>query len=163
MEAAANALPPCFTSQREVVVESSAPDGVQAVTGCWMPTCRAPEVMFDFYRGKINAISEASRAACRTDLSTLEPPPNLSEAQFNLWMRSALMQKRFFAMVEALIEDGPRFGELKRRLSLQIDGHGDARDWSATLQAVMRWLVHFFPERFRIRVYRFSEHLEQAR
>lgn len=160
--AAASALPPVLAFHSEEFSEANAPASSTSPAGWWLPTCRAPESLFDCYCGKIDAISEATRSACRIDLAALALPTDLSAAQFDLWMRSALMQKRFFATVETMIEDGPRFGELKRRLSRRLGDLGDARDRSETLQIVMRWLVHFFPDRFRIRVYRFSEHLERV-
>lgn len=162
VQAAATALPPDSAPAPPNLGEASTTTSARLATGWWLPTCRAPEVLFDFYCGRIQGISEASRVACQADLSALEPPRGLSAAQFDLWIRSALMQRRFFATVESLIEDSPRFGELKRRLSLRVGERCDVSDWSEVLQVVMRWLTHFFPERFRVRVYRFTEHLERV-
>jgi hypothetical protein len=128
----------------------------------WIPSCRSPDSLIRVYRGRSNEVSEATQAAATIDLLSLAVPPGLDDRQFLARLRIAIQMTKFYAQMDDMASDSPRFGELVRRFSLTLSSSTDRDTASHELQTAIRWLAFFFPDRFRIRVYRYSEHLEKV-
>jgi hypothetical protein len=127
----------------------------------WIPSCRAPASLLRTYRGGSRSVTRASHAAATADLIALGIPPGLEDQDFLQRLRLALQMTPFYQRMAELSADSPRFGQLKRRFAAEFSSSRDPSVVSDELQTSIRWLVHFFPDQYRIRVYRFTEHLER--
>ncbi len=134
--------------------------GESAAVCFWLPRCRSPENLFNCYKERRELVTDAAWVAAQGDLAVLRLPQGLSKAQFFWAVRAGLMQAFFVSEIDSIIQDSPRFGELRRRFGLKIGAHLGDRDVTDALQTVMRWLVTYLPDRYRIAVYSFTEHLE---
>ena len=120
--------------------------------GLWVPQCPAPERLWEVYRGRgvDTMVSSAFRAA-EEDLAALAPPLGLTEDLFTAFMAGILRQMPLLTAVDKLAATGltdTRAHEvLSERLSGSNEGMNDCRQiW----RIVKLWLVHFFPESYRL-------------
>jgi hypothetical protein len=127
----------------------------------WCPATRFPEGVFDFYSKRYNRMTSASQLSAARDLSHLRIPSGLTDTQLRLCIRASLLQQPIVSAVNGMVADSPRFGELRQRVRRRMGDVGAERNYTELTQTIMRWLVYFFPEQYRIQVYRFSEHLER--
>ncbi len=128
----------------------------------WLPESRSPEGLVACYLGRRDQVSSAAFDLGRRDLAALRIAPALEAAAVTLHVRAALIQQPMMATVEEISRDTPRFGELKSRLRTRFPEQFARRDPVEITQTVLRWVTHFFPSRYRIRVYRFTECLERV-
>ena len=118
----------------------------------WTPHLRFPEDLFRLYRGHIDDLTSAAREAASIDLLALDPPIGLNEGQFRTWTRSRLTMHPEMEAIHQLSESSRRFGEM--RDLLRSRGSEDPnRDW----QTWMRWIDHFIPDRYTMKVANYSE------
>lgn len=127
----------------------------------WIPSCRAPASLLRAYRGGFHSVTRASYATGTADLFALGIPPGLEDQDFLERLRLALRMTLFYQRMSEFSADSPRFGELKRRFAAALSSSEDPLVVSDELQTSVRWLVHFFPDQYRIRVYHYTEHLER--
>jgi len=123
----------------------------------WVPTSRDPAAVRSVYFGDTTNLSPTIASLAAQDLVELRLPPQVQAAAFETYIRCALLQSVFLNEINSLIEDQPRFGELKGRLSRNWLLQGSTRDPTDALQCIMRWLVHYLPDRYEIKVYNYSE------
>jgi hypothetical protein len=122
----------------------------------WLPTCRTPEALFDAYSGRLEDLTHATRGAALADLQQIEPPIGLNRYQFEAFVAGTVLSSPAIAKLAAFARTPRRFGEM-RNLLRGLDLHGSApADW----QTVMRWLLHFAPDRFSMHTAQYSEIFE---
>jgi len=106
-------------------------------------------------------MSRLSGAAADTDLQALEVPAGLDEGAFDAVVRSRMIQSPVVERVDELLAESQRFGAVRDVLAdtLNLDREEADHAW----QTLMRWLLHFMPERYDRRVPSYSEVLTRRR
>lgn len=119
----------------------------------WRPRLRFPEDLFKYYAGdKHKDLSTSAKELAAVELTVLNPPPNLSEKQFQRWIAVEILQSAEFQEIERFVSPSRRFGEMKRFLA-DRGAEEPGRDW----QTWMRWIMHFLPQRLLFHTANYSE------
>jgi hypothetical protein len=119
----------------------------------WLPSCRVPTALFDAYEGRLDELTIATRATALADLRQLAIPRGLSQAAFNAFVAGTMLSSPIIARLAQFATTPRRFGEMRELLREVAPASSATSDW----QTVMRWLLHFSPDRFSMRVANFSE------
>jgi hypothetical protein len=119
----------------------------------WLPTLRNPHYLYAVYQGNVTLLSSATIETGLADLQMLEIPEGLLETQFNRYVASQLLLNPLVNAVDRFVTIPRRFGEVKTFLResapvLVVDTENSSRVW----QTLMRWLLHFCPDRYLLRV-----------
>jgi hypothetical protein len=119
----------------------------------WLPSCRAPEMLFQVYGGTRPDMSGGAYIAALEDLACLDLPVGLPEAIFSAYVSTALLASPMVSQVAQFAATARRFGEMRAFLK-QISGTSNStNDW----QTLMRWLLYFQPDRFEMHTANYSE------
>jgi hypothetical protein len=119
----------------------------------WIPLCPSPDRLFKVYTGELdeaNMVRSAFEFAQR-DLRTLGPPKGYQREQFQTFVADELQKleviRRVVSASSTGLSDAQAIGMIDDYIdpSLAID----ARDAWKTLKS---WMMHFFPEDFRIEI-----------
>mgnify|MGYP001385457657 CR=1 FL=1 len=123
----------------------------------WLPKLRHPENLFVGYSGKWDQLSSTSATAVYSDLAALEVPLGLSKLDFERYVGAMLLQKPIVRQVDDFVAITQRFGAVTNLL--QQLPCSDASDFSPNeaWQSLMRWLLYFLPNRYRVFKPRHSE------
>ena len=132
-------------------------------TGWWIPSLRNPQTLFQVYCGNTDALTTTALSAARSDLFYLSPPPGLEENAFRATIAAMLLQTPVMRELDPFLHEARRFGAVTERLKLVCRELGPYDDWSYRWQTLMRWLLHFLPERYERRVPRHSELFRRLR
>lgn len=127
----------------------------------WVPRSRSPEGAVLYCVGKSDLLTDAAREDAASDVRHLNIPSCRDENACRACVRAAVMQQPFVAVVDRLIWDRPRFGLFKRRVREAFPAACVGRSDEEIAQNIMRWLAWFWPDQYRVRVYRYSEYLEK--
>lgn len=119
----------------------------------WLPACRAPNALYDAYTGHLDDLTLATRVAALQDLQLLGPPRGLTRAQFDAFVAGTILSSPVVARLADFAITPRRFGEMKDLLRVIAPATSATNDWQTT----MRWLLHFAPDRFTMRVTNYSE------
>lgn len=119
----------------------------------WLPTCRAPDSLYDVYAGRLDDLTLVTRAAAQQDLQQLAPPHGLTRAQFEAFIAGTILSSPVVARLAEFAVTPRRFGEMKDMLRVIAPVTSATNDW----QTIMRWLLHFAPDRFDMHVANYSE------
>lgn len=162
VQAAVDTLPPAPASAASLgTVADQLPTGIgTSETPRWVPLSRFPESLFSCYQGCQDRVSQSAMKAGQWDVLALRLPSGLNEAQFVSLIRAALLQQPVMRELREITGDGPRFGELKVRFSKRFAFELRCRDVTEATQTLMRWAIFFFPDRYQVRVFRYSECLQ---
>lgn len=125
----------------------------------WIPASRDPAAIRSVYFGDPTDLSPTITSVATQDLIDLRLPPQIPAVAFETHIRCALLQSVFLNEINSLIDDQPRFGELRGRLSRNWLLQGSTRDPTDALQCIMRWLTYYLPDRYEIKVFNYSEFL----
>jgi hypothetical protein len=115
----------------------------------WVPTLRHPEDLYRVYAKNSVEVTSATWEHGRRDLRHFDLPEGLDEATFKLEMRWQLLQKPVVQEVDTLVETSKRFGAVRDHLRTLPCADNDGFDPTAAWQAIMRWLLYFFDDRYR--------------
>lgn len=131
------------------------PDGPIALLDVttWIPRTRHPEDLYLAYRGDAELLTHAAAASAAADLAILNIPSGLSRAQFDLAVRTLLLQTPVAWAVDRFLATERRFGEVTQLLGEIAGTSQPGMDW----QALLRWFLHFAPDRY---CYRRPRHTE---
>ena len=131
-----------------------ASDTVPIEASSWLPTTRNPDDLYFEYVADTDNLSNDTRRDARMDLSFLQPPPGLSRDEFAAFTGSALLQAPLIREIDDFVQASQRFGAVRDKIQSVLGPQCDAtRAW----QTLMRWLLHFLPERYDRTVPRYSE------
>lgn len=122
----------------------------------WLPTLRYPELLYCSYLGKADRMSGAAEMSANADLSTLNPPPFLPEGAFNNVVGGLMLQMPIIRRVDKLLATPQRFGAVRDLLG-SLNAEEVTFDPNLAWQTLMRWLLHFIPNRYALAVPRHSE------
>lgn len=125
---------------------------------CWLPTLRTPEKLFVAYQGSSDELTSAAKRATMSDLKAFDVPAGLNETQFRSYIAVALLQMPLINRVDRFVQTPRRFGEVKSLIK-SLACYRDNSDFDAVTawQTLMRWLLHFLPDRYDLSVPRHSE------
>ncbi len=131
------------------------PAGSTPMTGWaqWLPTCRSPDSLYDAYSGNLDNLTLATQATALQDLQQLGPPCGLNQTQFEAFVSGMILSSPVIVKLAEFAVTSRRFGEMKDRLRAIAPTASVISDW----QTIMRWLLHFAPDRFTMSVANYSE------
>ena len=118
----------------------------------WVPQCPAPERLWEVYRGRgaDTMVSSAFKAA-KDDLAALSPPQGLDEGLFTAYVAGILRLMPLLAEIDKRAAAGLPDTKAQEFLSDHlIGGTGGVRNYSQRWHVIKRWLVHFFPDLYRL-------------
>ena len=124
----------------------------------WLPSLRDPAKLFPAYQQKWETLTSATREAAQLDLAVFTVPAGLDREQFEAFVSTLLLQMPMIQRVDNFLSKPRRFGAVKamlKRLLTETDTYG--RDPTEAWQTLMRWLLHFLPERYEYSVPHYSE------
>ena len=119
----------------------------------WMPLCPTPEKLFKVYSGALdegNMVSSAFDLAQR-DLRTLGPPKGYSEEDFLCYVADRLQGLEVIRKVVAASGAGLSDVQAAEMIADYIDA-SLAIDPDDAWKNLKLWMMHFFPEVYRIEV-----------
>ena len=123
----------------------------------WLPTLRNPEDLYLAYSGLTEKLSTASKIAALTDLRSLTIIPNLSQKVFQAYIGTLLLQKPIIQKVDTFVKTPQRFGAVRDLLASLPCANLPDFDAERAWQTLMRWLLHFLPNRYALSVPNYSE------
>ena len=132
---------------------TSSTPGATASWAQWLPTCRAPDSLYNAYAGRLDDLTLATRTAAQQDLQQLGPPHGLTRAQFEAFVAGTLLSSPVITRLAEFSVTPRRFGEMRDRLHGIVPVTSATNDW----QTIMRWLLYFAPDRFTMHVANYSE------
>lgn len=134
--------------------DSEPASGVTHAT--WIPVFRSPDRLFRLYSDTQWWLSAKPDEPALLDLATLAVPGGLEEAGFDEHVRSALLSCRWAQDLDFLLSEPQRFGAVTAVIGRYVQTT-DRADRQAAAQVVIRWLLHFVPDRFAMRTPNYSE------
>ena len=119
----------------------------------WVPQCPAPERLWEIYRGRgaDTMVSSAFKGA-HDDLAALSPPQGLTEDLFTAYVAGILRQMPLLTEIRQVGIDRVDGHKSARSFSpiVSVGGTSDTNDYRQMWRIVKQWLVHFFPELYRL-------------
>lgn len=122
----------------------------------WLPTLRHPEKLYAAYIGDLDKLGTGSRISAIQDLQILNIPPGLPQKSFKGYVGMVLLQMPIIHKVDQFVVTPQRFGAVRDLLSNQPCATHNF-DANHAWQTLMRWLLHFLPNRYRLDQPRHSE------
>ena len=121
----------------------------------WVPSSRYPENLYLAYAGKTNEVTTAAQETAKSDLDWLSVSSGLDQSTFKLVIRGALIQQPLINSIDSFVSTARRFGEVRDLIRAELNVGSD--EASEIWQALMRWLLYFFPSRYRLSTPNYSE------
>lgn len=123
----------------------------------WLPRTRFPDALFSSYSGDLDALTSAARDTTFSDLRHLTVPLGLSRRAFDFYVGALLLQEPLIRQIDAFVATPQRFGAVRRLLRSLPSAQSPDFDASRAWQTLMRWLLHFLPDRYELQVPNYSE------
>lgn len=127
----------------------------------WIPWLRHPEDLYVFYSGGYDDLTTSARESARHDLDALPVAPGLPRNVFEAAVGALLLQMPIPSQVDRFVRNPRRFGEVRDLLARLPCAEAVAFDPSFAWQTLMRWLLHFLPQRYEYKRPRHSEIFER--
>lgn len=122
----------------------------------WIPQFRSPDRLFPLYQDAGWLSSSRANDPALVDLLRLQIPPALSRTAFNELVRARLLETPAVWALEAALGHPQRFGALTNVLRAVLpDTSHEQRQ--AALQVLLRWLLYFAGDRFKMDTPNYSE------
>ncbi len=117
----------------------------------WVPQCPTPDRLWQVYRGRgtDTMVSSAFKAA-QEDLVALSPPQGLTRELFTAYVAGILKQMPLLAEIDKLAAAGLTDTKAHEFLADRLRGTDRASEYGQVWCVVKQWLVHFFPENYRL-------------
>lgn len=144
-------------AQAREFIESASPrkshdvENAESPDNRWVPLCARPDLLYHVYTGNKNEddMLTSTFTYAQRDLATLGLPSGLPEPTFNLFIADAL---RKLLVIQDVI--GATKAGISDQNALQIIGLYHHSDHEVSLDAAWSnlklWMLHFFPDEFRI-------------
>jgi hypothetical protein len=125
------------------------------------PQLRAPERLFQLYQSVAAAMTRDEREQALDDLRTLNIPDGLSAEAFREAVRTAIRGHPIVIGLDDYLLHPRRFGEVTDWLKARAEyrSHPASQRHAQTL---IRWLLYFLPDRYRLGQPHYSEVLERV-
>jgi hypothetical protein len=115
----------------------------------WLPSCRAPDRLFDAYRGRDDRMLSSAFEDAQRDLAVLDPPSGLSRNAFDAYIAAILEQLPLIREIDDFAYQPRTSGEMSRYIAARItDDTSESIDDEAW-DTLKLWLLTFFPFRYR--------------
>ena len=118
----------------------------------WVPRCPAPERVWEVYRGYgADTMVRSAYEAAQDDLAALSPPGGLTEDLFIAYVAGILRQMPLLFEIDRLASTGLTDTKAQELLFDRLSGGNEGmNDYDQIWCIVKLWLVHFFPESYRL-------------
>lgn len=119
----------------------------------WIPLCPSPERLFKVYTGELDEAKMVRSAFefAQRDLRTLGPPKGYSEKQFLEYVADRLQKLEVVQKVVSASSSGVSDTQAADLIAKYIDASSMINSTDAW-RILKRWMMHFFPEQYRIEV-----------
>lgn len=134
------------------------------LVSAWLPICVSPEYLFKIYSGAdTSALLTSTVSAGHHDLSSLAIIPGLSEDDFRRYIVAILDQTPVVQEISSLSRNSAITAETATAVVGKVMEEIPSPFYDAETYwlALKKWLLHFFPDRYRVRAA--VEVFEQAR
>ena len=125
--------------------------------GDWLPSLRHPQDLYTAYRGRDSVLSRAAVLAAQEDLAVIGIPAGLAGEAFSAYVGALLLQHPIVRAVDEAAAEPQRFGAMRDLLRSTARNAAARDDPDRAWQTLMRWLLYFLPERYRMDAPRHSE------
>ena len=122
----------------------------------WIPLTRNPSDIFLAQRRGFDRLTHASSESVARDLECLQLDFSSGD-ELQAMIRTRLVQHPLVMLVSEFCGVPRRFGAVSDLLSAWIAQHGLSRNPDEAWQTLMRWLLFFFPQRYRLERPRHTE------
>ena len=118
----------------------------------WVPQCPAPERLWEVYRGRgADTMVSSAFKGTQDDLAALSPPQGLTEDLFTAYVAGILRQMPLLTEIDKLASTGLTDTKAQEFLYDRLSGSTrGTNDCGQMWRIVKLWLVHFFPESYRL-------------
>jgi hypothetical protein len=140
-------LPQFIHEQRDVPYEITSPELIIPALQ-WLPKLRQPADLYLAYTQHYDELITASRTVAASDLQSLSIPPGLSRPAFDAYVGMLLLQKPIIRQVDTFLTRPQRFGAVRDLLATLPCSTTPEFDSTRAWQTLMRWLLHFLPQRY---------------
>ncbi|WP_157621366.1 phospholipase D family protein [Salisaeta longa] len=123
----------------------------------WLPHLRHPEKLYRTYTGDFKSLTTATRRHGLRDLQFFDTPDGLPEAAFNMEIKWQLLQMPVVQTVDDYVRTSRRFGAVRDYLKTLPCSEAPGFNATEAWQTLMRWLLYFLGDRYKRRVYNYSE------
>lgn len=126
--------------------------GEEEKTGLWVPRCPVPERLWEVYCGHgADTMVRSAYEAAHDDLAALSPPQGLNEDLFTAFVTGILRQMPFYLEIDLMSSTGLTDMKAQEFLANSLgEGKTSNDDYGQIWRIVKLWLVHFFPELYRV-------------
>lgn len=136
---------------------------IAAVQDLWVPQTRDPSDLWRFYSGAAQSLMVLTRATAEHDLQQLGLlARGLSQTAFAKVLANQISESGIVRTVDALLDRPRRFGEIRDAIALFARNRDLRLNPDHTWQTLMRWLLYFFPDRYRLCTPRHSEIFQRS-
>ncbi len=123
----------------------------------WLPRSRNPaDVAYAATHGP-DQLSSAASDQVLFDLAWLDLPMGIGKEAAERLVRARLAQHPLVAAITAMCSQPQRFGAVSDAVASWLAARDMTRDPDEAWQTLMRWLLHFAPDRYTVEVARHSE------
>lgn len=138
--------------------DAQGPDAGRMATEppAWMPQFRSPDRLFLLYRDAEWLSSARANDPALVDILRLQIPPALGRPAFDELVRARLLGTPAVRALEAALGQPQRFGALTDVLRTVLPNTSHEQR-QAALQVLLRWLLYFAGDRFRMDTPNYSE------
>lgn len=154
--AAVERLPPFVSLEEPPAAALTTTTGTAGIPApeAWVPQLRRPEDLYTAYTDGGDTLSRASLAGAAADLAMLRLPSGLDEEAFRALVGACLLRMPVVRALDGFLVQPRRFGEVRAFLDERL---GLVEPSSRVWQVLLRWLMHFAPDRYEYRRPRHSE------
>lgn len=153
-------IPPGADEELSFVAETSSAFDAESVSppkDQWTPTLRRPSDLYAVYSGDLESLTSPSVRNARADLEAFQLSSGLSRDLFRAEIRWQLFQMPIVQQIDNYVEEPTRFGAVSDYLKTLPCANSPGFDPKHTWQTMIRWLLHFFPDRYRYSEANYSE------
>ncbi len=117
----------------------------------WIPQCPAPERLWEVYRGHgADTMVSSAFEAAQEDLAVLSSPPGLTRDLFTAYVAGILKQMPLLTEIDKLAAVGLTDAKAHEFLADRLGSTDHEIEYGQVWRVVKQWLVHFFPETYRL-------------
>ena len=126
----------------------------------WWPALRHPSDLAYAYRHGTERLSSSASAAARADLAWLDAPGGLTDEGFHALVGGRLLEHPLISELDQFLLESPRFGAVREYVSARRELSRE--DAEVAWQTLMRWLLEFLPDRYRVSTPHVSEVIQRV-
>lgn len=145
---------PLYWEASEAIANGSIPPS-------WLPRLRRPQLLWKRYSNPKVELTEAAADQFADDIVSVGAVSGLDREALIACVRAVLLQHPLVIEIDALVETPQRFGAIRTTVRSYLRTNGVDRDASEATQTLIRWLIHFFPDRYSLNTAHFSEILSR--